>query len=489
LLGHADDPQGEVALQSALSRLKDAVTVHRRGLTYVISVGARSHDPQKAAQLANAVAQAYIEEQTRSKIEGMLAAREVLQARLGLARENMIWSQEELDRFINANIDLPEEPASIDAQLVQEADFEPEEPPQRTGASDLPVEVLTRLYEFQQSADLARNQYESLLARSGDLQVQAELQIADSRIVSRALPPSQPSFPNPPLILMLAGLGGLGLGVGLAFVYENFVGGFSSESQLGLVTRLPVVGDIPLQKLPPDARSVADTLISAPLSRYSESIRRARAGLDQHLRGMRDEKGEGGRVIMVSSSVPQEGKTALALSLARAYAQSGSKTLLIDCDLRRPAIHKHLGVEPAVGLFEFLAARTEAETLSSIIMRDEETRLSVIVGSKRSDIPTDQLITSNAFSRLVAAAAANFEVVILDTPPVLPVVDGLYLAQYADAVLLVVRWSSTAQTEVRAALGRFDQAKKPQAPVLAVLNQQVHGPTRYGKNYNGYYRG
>jgi Mrp family chromosome partitioning ATPase len=72
---------------------------------------------------------------------------------------------------------------------------------------------------------------------------------------------------------------------------------------------------------------------------------------------------------------------------------------------------------------------------------------------------------------------------------VLPVVDGLYLAQYADAVLLVVRWSSTAQTEVRAALGRFDQAKKPQAPVLAVLNQQVHGPTRYGKNYNGYYRG
>ncbi len=142
-----------------------------------------------------------------------------------------------------------------------------------------------------------------------------------------------------------------------------------------------------------------------------------------------------------------------------------------------------------MGLFEFLAARTEAETLSSIIMRDEETGLSVIVGSKRSDIPTDQLVTSNAFSRLVAAAAANFEVVILDTPPVLPVVDGLYLAQYADAVLFVVRWSSTAQTEVRAALGRFDQAKKPQAPVLGVLNQQVRGPTRYGKNYSGYYKG
>ena len=111
------------------------------------------------------------------------------------------------------------------------------------------------------------------------------------------------------------------------------------------------------------------------------------------------------------------------------------------------------------------------------------------MGSKRSDIPTDQLITSEAFARLIAAAVKNFEVVILDTPPVLPVVDGLYLSQYADAVVFVVRWSSTAQAEVRNALGRLDQAKNPEAPMLAILNQQVRSQSRYGKNYDGYYEG
>lgn len=594
-LGDADLPQGEAALRSVLNRLKGAISVQRRGLTYLIAVEADSVDPQKAAQLATAVAESYIETQMQSKIEGVLAASEVLEARLAMARENIVRSEEQFDAFITANIDelasepgstvaqlrdellgiseqreeleslsntvssavtaqdwstlvaqlesdalaeleaqrqslsenlataeasspaainLREELAAIEAQLAEQANQELSdlrtqlaELDEEAGglrqqirsdvlASDLPVEVLTQLYEFQQSADLARNQYQSLLARSGDLQVQSQLQIADSRIVSRALPPTGPSFPNTRLILVLAGLAGLGLGVGLAFIYENFVGGFTSESQLNLVTRLPVVGDVPFQRLTGESESAADMLVSAPLSQFSEAIRRARAGIDQHLRRARNGEGgaagapsAGGSVIMVSSSVPDEGKTTVALSLARAYAQSGKKTLIIDCDLRRPSIHKSLGIEPEVGLFEYLSGRSEGETLGSIILRDEETGLSVMVGSKRSDIPTDQLITGNAFARLVAAAVKNFEVVILDTPPLLPVVDGLYLSQYADGVLFVVRWSSTAQAEVRTALNRLEQAKNPNAPVLAVLNQQVRSHSRYGKNYDGYYDG
>ncbi|WMT86757.1 Wzz/FepE/Etk N-terminal domain-containing protein [Pelagibacterium sp. 26DY04] len=595
-LGATDLPEGEAALRSVLDRFRDAVSVQRRGATYLISVDVRSQDPQKAAQLANAVAEAYIADQTLAKIEGVLAANEVLRARLDLSRENMVRTEEVFDGFISANIeqfaadpgspvsrlrdnlqgitgrrdalqslsqsvgaavaerdwpalmaqlesdavaqleeqrqtlaaslsevaaespvaiDLRQQLAAIESQLADRADAElmglrtqvAELDQQAVGlrqqirsdvlASELPVEALTRLYQYQQSADLARNQYQSLLAQSADLQVQAELQIADSRIVSPALPPSEASFPNTRLILALSGLAGLGFGVGLAVIYENFLGGFTSESQLHLVTRLPVVGEIPLQKLSFDTEAAADMVITAPLSHYAESVRRARAGLDQHLRRKRfplqsgaagnEPEEERGQVIMVSSSVPQEGKTTLALSLARAYAQSGKSTLLIDCDLRRPAIHKNLGIEPELGLFEYLAGRAGADTLASIVLRDQDTGLSVVVGSKRSDIPTDQLITGNAFTRLIAAAVKNFDVVILDTPPVLPVVDGLYLSQYADAVLFVVRWSATAQSEVRAAISRLEQAKTPDAPVVAVLNQQAGGQARYGKSYQGYY--
>ena len=596
-LGDADLPQGDAAVQSVLNRVKNAVSVQRRGLTYLISVQARSEDPQKAAQLANALAEAYIQDQMQSKIEGVLAARDVLEARLQLARENIVRSEQQFDTFISENIDqlaadpgssvadlrndllsvtgsreelqalsqtvstaaasrdwatlvaqlesdalaeleaqrqtlatnlsdagsdsptainLRQELAAVEAALVERANQELTDLRSQVAqlddeasglrqqirsdvlSSDLPVDVLTQLYEFQQSADLARTQYQSLLARSGDLQVQSELQIADSRIVSRALPPSSASFPNTRLILLMAGLAGLGLGVGLAFVYENFVGGFTSESQLALVTRLPVIGDIPLQRLSQESDSAADTLIAAPLSQFSESIRRARAVVDQYLRRGKSMAapmdqpvagGQKGAVVMVSSSVPDEGKTTVALSLARAYAQSGKKTLIIDCDLRRPAIHKNLGIEPEVGLFEYLAGRTETESLSSIILRDEDTGLSGLVGSKRSDIPTDQLITSSAFARLIGAAVKNFDVVVLDTPPVLPVVDGLYLSQYADALLFVVRWSSTAQAEVRSALSRLEQAKNPEAPILGVLNQQVRSQSRYGKSYEHYYDG
>lgn len=596
-LGDADLPQGDAAVQSVLNRVKSAVSVQRRGLTYLISVQARSEDPQKAAQLANALAEAYIQDQMQSKIEGVLAARDVLEARLQLARENIVRSEQQFDTFIGENIDqlaadpgssvadlrndlqsvtgsreelqalsqtvsaaaasrdwatlvaqlesdalaeleaqrqtlatnlsdagsdspaainLRQELAAVETALAERANQELTDlrsqvaqlDDQASGlrqqirsdvlSSNLPVDVLTQLYEFQQSADLARTQYQSLLARSGDLQVQSELQIADSRIVSRALPPSSASFPNTRLILLMASLAGLGLGVGLAFVYENFVGGFTSESQLTLVSRMPVIGDIPLQRLSQESESAADTLISAPLSQFSESIRRARAVVDQYLRRGKTmaapldqpvAEGQKGVVVMVSSSVPDEGKTTVALSLARAYAQSGKRTLIIDCDLRRPAIHKNLGIESEVGLFEYLAGRTETESLSSIILRDEETGLSVLVGSKRSDIPTDQLITSSAFARLIGAAIKNFDVVVLDTPPVLPVVDGLYLSQYADALLFVVRWSSTAQAEVRSALSRLEQAKNPDAPILGVLNQQVRSQSRYGKSYEHYYDG
>lgn len=479
-LGDGQLPSGEVALQSVLGKLKSATTVQRRGLTYLISVQVRSEDPVRAARLANAIAEAYIEDQLRSKIEGVLAAGQILQARVEQARANIFDVEQRLDAFIAGN---PGQPVDITGP-DQAADGARRQMRPDLLASGLPLDVLTGLSELQQAADLARSQYQTLLARSGELEMQAELQLSDSRIVSRAMPPAEASFPDTQLILLLAGMGGLGLGFGLAFVYENFVGGINSDAQLATVTRRPALGAVPLRKLPADVFSASQFMVDAPLSRYAESIRRLRTEIDQHLPDTRD--GGKGRLIMVSSSVADEGKTTLALSLARAYAASGKTTLVIDCDLRDPSIHKHLNFEPDIGLLEYLAEGAEARSLASMIVRDGETGLSVLVGSRRSDIPTDQLVAGVAFERLIEAAANNFDMVVLDTPPILSVVDGLHLARYADAILFVVKWSSTAQTEVRGALDRLTAGRWAGPPILPVLNQQA-GAYR-GKD-DSYYSG
>lgn len=358
--------------------------------------------------------------------------------------------------------------------------------------ADLPSEVLTSIYELQQSAEVARAQYQTLLTRQKDLDTQAYLQVADSRIVSAATPPTEPSFPNPRLVLLMAGLAGLAIGVGLAFLIENFVGGFTSEAQAEAILKTPVASAVPRQRATRrnggEAASVADSLIVAPLSVYSESVRRIRIGIDQAVRRANGHRPEGeGVVIVVSSAAPSEGKTTIALSLSRAYALAGMSTLLIDCDLRKPGIHRQLGMEASEGLLEYLGGSSEAADLKSILTVDAGSGAQIIVGSRRSDIATDQLVAGKTFARLIAAARKNFDIVVLDTPPVGPVVDALYLAAMADAIAFVVKFSSTPQQEVKAAMAALMSAKREHAPVLTVLNQQSSNAAAYRGKYAGYY--
>ncbi|MGV8955665.1 MAG: GNVR domain-containing protein, partial [Cypionkella sp.] len=132
--------------------------------------------------------------------------------------------------------------------------------------SKLSPDILTELFELQQNAELARTQYQLLLSRSQDLEAQADLQIADSRVVSPAMAPQSPSFPNRLMIMALAGMAAIGLGVALAFLYENFIGGFSSEAQLASVLKTRVATAVPRQKAKSERESVANFMVTAPLS-------------------------------------------------------------------------------------------------------------------------------------------------------------------------------------------------------------------------------
>jgi polysaccharide biosynthesis transport protein len=362
-------------------------------------------------------------------------------------------------------------------------------------SSDLPADVLTSLYELQQSSEIARAQYQTVLTRQKDLEAQAYLQLPDSRVVSEAGASGTPSFPRPNIILSLALIIGLFGGVAIAFLVENFVGGITSEEQAETVLGHMVVSSIPRQRPTKKPNSsdpplVADALVLSPLSGYSESIRRMRIGLDQAIMrtvGVPEAERTMGRVIMVTSSIPNEGKTTIALSLARAYALSGRSTLLVDCDLRRPGLHRQLGREPSDGLIDYLSGRKQAADIQSFMIQDPGSEAQIILGSRRSDVPTDQLVAGRTFNALVTAARTNFDVVILDTPPVGPVVDALYIANLCDAIAYVIKWSETPLQQVKQALESLERAKRDEVQILTVVNQWDKTPAGYKGRYSDYY--
>jgi len=585
-----DLPTGDEALNQVLSKLRNAVAVQRRGLTYLISLQVRSENNQKAAELANALAEVYIEDQLSSKVSNALSSLAVIQSRLEQARGTIVTSETAYDRFISNNIDaiardsgrtdlaqlqariaaldvsrqtatslantvqaaiakdditsivaslqsdaveeleaqrkilqqelaapstsrssidLKDELARIEQSIVTLANSEvsalQEEVQQvqdqatnlrqelRTEVigSTLSPDTLSQIFQLQQNAELARRQYQTLLSRAQDLEAQADLQLADSRVVSTALAPNSASFPNTRLIIALAGLAGLGLGIALAFLYENLIGGFTNDEQVTTVLKRPVAATIPRQTGKAETESRADLVVSSPLSIFSESIRRARMAFDQAMRreGPHGSPDASGKVLMVTSSSPNEGKTTLALAIARSASLSGQTVLLIDCDLRKPSVHRHLGIEPATGLQELLQSEEPdyMASLPQIIVQDPLSRASAIVGSRRSNIPTDQLLANATFQRLLNAARRSFDLIVLDTPPTGPVVDALYICQQADAIAFVVKWASTSQSDVKKNIASLGAAAGDSVPILVALSQQEQSRSEYYKKYSGYY--
>ncbi len=333
--------------------------------------------------------------------------------------------------------------------------------------------TLATIYELQQEAEIARRQYQTHLQRLRELEAQASLQIADSRLVSPATPPVYASFPNKRQMMAVALILGLGLGVGLALLREYYVGGVTSVRQLRNVLHLPVAGAVPL--VSGEGGTIADAMANAPLSPFAEAIRRVRASLDQA-------KGEGKRVILVTSSLSGEGKSTLALALARAYGLAGRRVLLIDSDLRHPSLHEIMGLVPDQSLLDYLSGATGAA--SGFCTRDPLSGAEVILGAGHAEQPTDQLLASEAFAGLLSEARDAFDIVILDSPPVLPVVDARYIAPLVDAVVLVVQAAATGQNDLRQCVSQIQEAITPSTQLSVVLNQEAEGQSSY--RYNGH---
>ncbi len=468
----ASMPRADLAQGKVLAAFKDALRVRREGLTYLITIGVTSEDAEKAARLANLVTDVYIRKQVDAKVAGTVAARNSLQRQVEAAKSVLIDNEKGLDLFLSKHGDLSTASSVDRGTALHLADARFGRFVADTGGGDVGSETLTQFYSLQQASQIARTQYQTMLARLQDFEAQASLQMADSKIISQALAPIEPSYPRKGLILAVISLLALGAGIGVAFLREFFVGGFTSDDQVGAVLGIPLASVMPDQSGSelgkPHGKGLSDTILSAPLSVFSESIRRIRASIDQTLMQTTAES-EDGIVIMVSSALPGEGKSTLATALARTYALAGRRTLLIDCDLRKPSIHRHVDREPMPAFVNLLRGEPDPG-LANMVVTDNATSLSVILGARPADYPTDDLLMNPKVKALLERARQHFDYIIIDTPPVEAAVDALYLARLCDAVLFVVRWASTPQRAARKAVTALKGNTRDATPVVAVLN-------------------
>jgi len=354
--------------------------------------------------------------------------------------------------------------------------------------SDLPPGALTDLYQLQQEGVIARSQYQDLLQRLRQLDSMSELQVADASIVSTALEPSGASFPNKRLTLALGLVLGAMLGTGLGLLNEFVIGGVVSEDQLADLVKVPQAVGVPALNEEKDAKNVAMGVITAPMSGFAESFRQVKHALEsQMIRNGVGADGQG-KVILVTSAVPFEGKTTTSVALARTLAMAGNRVVLVDFDLRKPSISERLDVEPNDSLLKYLSKELDFESLGKAYGEERESGLSYLVGGGRAKVPTDALISSPRAKKVFEVLREGFDYVIIDSAPVLPVVDTLYLAPYVDAVVMGVRFASTSQRDVTRAYSRITNEMNENTAFLPLLTME-EGQRRKAYYYRGYYHG
>jgi succinoglycan biosynthesis transport protein ExoP len=305
-----------------------------------------------------------------------------------------------------------------------------------------------RLNELERDAAAARIVYESFLQRYHELANGAAGVGGDAQSIAPATPPARPMPTHASLMLALSAVVGALAGAFCALMAERLGTKLYTAEDVEQKIGLPILSSIPklggreLNPLPVLESSPGGFLAARPRSAFAEAFRLLR------LRVMRGNQGQAVTSVAVASALPGEGKTSTALCLARIAAMAMHKVILVDCDLRGRSLNVVLGIEPKRGIVEVL--RGEAKW-RDVVGEDEASGAHVIAAA--GDCFTSQnLFSSRAFGRLLDELSAEYELVVLDCPPVLTLAEGRDIAAQTDGVVLVARRGQTTQFSLRKAI-------------------------------------
>jgi len=559
----ASEVSNEELTRRALKVLKDNLRVTRLGRSYIEQIEYTSLSRDKASAIANALADAYIEDQLEAKYEATRRASEWLQQRIGELRkqasdayrevqdyksengiiigvDGKLASEIELDqlgtalakaradttqarakfdrisrvleqRNDNGHIDIPD-PVVTDAlsnpvitklrqQFLDDQNKESEWSARygsdHTAARNLRAEMAAlqraiwdevsriaesykselqiaksqeeaidkrmqdvfrnsgstrqsqvRLRELETAANTYRGIYETFLSRFTQSVQQQSFPSTEARLVTFASPPRTPSSPKIALTMALATLCGLGLGVMAAFAREQMNRQIHTRGQVEELLNTNCLAVLPLLRndsrvfgplrATKASKAFHQIIGAAPFSGTAEALRHIKVAIDLHPRGA--------KIIGLVSALPGEGKTTVATSFAAFVAKSGARTLLIDADLRNPAMTRTLGYSKAPGLLNMVAERTDYKEL---VISDTKFKFDFLPASTRVRTSnSSDVLTSAAMKDMLKSASAEYDYILVDLPPILPVVDVKASASLFDAFVLIVEWGTTAGGEI-----------------------------------------
>ncbi|MCK1397447.1 polysaccharide biosynthesis tyrosine autokinase [Bradyrhizobium sp. 4] len=318
--------------------------------------------------------------------------------------------------------------------------------------SQLTSRAQIELRELESNAQSYQAMYDSFLQRYMESVQQQSFPITEARVISAATTPLGKSYPKSPIVLLLALLGGMFISVGAAVAREFADRVFRTTAQVenvlgaNCIAILPILGSHagaasfrnPFRNIISAETPQPDMLryvVDHPLSRFSEAIRSVKVAVD--LNSIVREN----RVLAVTSTLPNEGKSTVSTNLAKLMAHSGMRVILVDADLRNPSLSRALLPESKIGLVDLIGQKARLEDAVSI---DSATQLSILpAGSTSKLLHTNEVLASKAMYELMSLLRSKFDYVVVDLPPMAPVVDVRVTSPFIDSYVFVVEWGKT----------------------------------------------
>ncbi|HCE1007006.1 polysaccharide biosynthesis tyrosine autokinase [Acinetobacter baumannii] len=503
----------KLALLTAVNQFNSIYSVNEKGkMTGVIGLSYLGQDPEHITQVLNNVLNVYHEQNIERKSLESKQTLAFLERQLPELRKQLEDSEIKFNQFrekyktvdVNAEselllkqnidleklkIELQQKQAELSAKYTNDHPLIRQIDAQITDINKKIADLNNRLTQLPETQRLYLQLYRdvkvntelytSLLNSYQQLKIANAGEIGNVRIIDTAVEPVKPVKPKKLIVLILSIFVGGFIGVLIALLRKMMRSGVNDSTQIENELDLPVYATVPRSPIQETRMSILKKKKSIPILAVKssddiaiESLRSIRTAIHFALTSAKN------NIIMIAGPSPEVGKSFISTNLATIFAQSNKRVLLIDADMRRGYMHKYFDVDVKPGLSELLSGQAD---LQKVLHKTQVTNLDVITRGKSPTNPSEML-SSTQFKDLLEKFQTQYDHIIIDTPPVLAVTDGIIISQYTGVNLIVARYAKSHMKELELTVNRFEQAGvKVNGFILNDIQRSSGGG--YGYNY------